>query len=183
MKTRLIAVLLFFFVVSCGGESSQTINIEGRYRLTLPEWMTVTKDLNEDASLQYQSTAKEFYAIVIDEPKANLQKVLAENNLSDDYSSNLKGYSQFIIDGMDRSISVDKIPPFAETSIQGLPARELSFEGLSSGYKVYWKLAFIEGKDHYYQVMVWTLAQNQKKYEKEMNTIVKSFTETNKGKK
>jgi len=176
-----LLVLTLLLLVSCKGKV-QTVNIDNRYSLNVPNDFKQVKDLNEEASLQYQNTLKELYLIVIDEPKSAFTKAVKENNLQDTYSNTLKGYSQLITDGMDSSIAVKKMPDFQEKIIAGLKARELSFDGLSSGNHVYWKLAFIEGNNTYYQIMVWTLADNHKKHEKEMQAIINSFKETDKSK-
>jgi len=178
-----ILLLLFtlLLLTSCGDKDFQTIHVEHRYKLDVPANFKKVKDLNKEASLQYQNALDELYVIVIDEPKDVLAQAINDNGLQDRYTDDLKGYSKLITDGMESSIAVQKMPPFKELTIGGDKARELSFEGISSGTGVYWKLAFIEGRDHYYQIMVWTLAESRKKHEKKMNTIVNSFIETDKG--
>jgi hypothetical protein len=184
MKAKAIILLLAAtLLAACSGESTQTVKVDGRYAIDLPSFLTETTDLNAEASLQYQNTFKEFYVIVIDEPKTELIKALDINSMYDRYTADLKGYSELVTDGMDSSIATDSLPAFEETTINGSKARLLSFEGLSSGYKVYWKLAFIEGNNRYYQVMTWTLAESRTKYEDEMLAIINSFKETDKSKK
>lgn len=180
-KTFLL-LLLAALLTSCG-ENLHTVTIENRYTLDLPVDYKKVDDLNEEASLQYQNTVKQLYVIVIDEPKTALASALAENSLDDSYTNDLEGYSKLITNGMDTSISIKKMPDFKDSTINGLKARLLSFEGLSSGNRVYWKLAFIEGNNRYYQIMVWTEADSRKKYEDEMAAIINSFKETDKSKK
>lgn len=177
-------LLLFITVLATSCEESlHTVTIENRYTLDLPADYKKVDDLNEEASLQYQNTIKELYVIVIDEPKTALASALAENSLDDSYTNDLEGYSKLITNGMDTSISIKKMPDFKDSTINGLKTRLLSFEGLSSGNRVYWKLAFIEGNNRYYQIMVWTEAESRKKYEAEMAAIINSFKETDKSKK
>lgn len=177
-----ILILTALAFISCGNDM-QTVSIKGKYTIDLPSNYTKTTDLNKAASLQYQNTIKNIYTIVIDEPKEALAVALEENSLYDTYPNDLIGYSKLITDGMESSISVKKMPDFKETTINGLKARILSFEGLSSGHQVYWKLAFIEGNNTYYQIMVWTNAESRNKYEKEMVAIINSFIEIDKSKK
>lgn len=174
-------VFVALILVSCK-DDVQTVNIKNRYSLEVPADFKQVKDLNGEASLQFQNPFKELYVIVIDEPKSAFVKAIQDNNLDDTYGNTLEGYSKLITDGMDSSIAIKKMPDFVNKTIGGLSARELSFEGLSSGNQVYWKLAFIEGNNHYYQIMVWTLADSRKKHEKQMQAIIDSFKETNKSK-
>lgn len=182
-KAKVIYFLLVVSLLTSCKDKMQTVNSDGDYTMELPLSFTKANDLNDGASLQYQNTFKELYIIVIDEPKTELIKALKKNLLETTYGNDLKGYSELIVDGMDASIAVEKLPDFKDTTINGLNARLLSFEGLTSGNRVYWKLAFIEGNNNYHQIMVWTKAENQKKYEKEMAAIINSFKETDKSKK
>lgn len=178
IKAKAIYLLLAVGLLTSCKDEMQTVNSNGKYTIELPASFTKVQDLNDEASVQYQNTFKELYVIIIDEPKTELIKALKKNSLETTYSNDLKGYSSLIVDGMDSSISVEKLPEFEDATINGHNARLLSFEGLSSGNRVYWKLAFIEGDKDYHQIMVWTQAEKQKKYEKEMTAIINSFKET-----
>jgi len=180
LKT-LFLLFTLLLLASCDDKDFQTVNIEDRYKLDVPANFKKVDDLNKEASLQYQNAFDELYVIVIDEPKDVLLKAINDNGLQERYTNDLKGYSKLITDGMEKSIAIKKMPPFEELTIGGDKARELSFEGISSGTGVYWKLAFIEGRDRYYQIMVWTLAESRNKHEKKMNIIINSFKEADKG--
>jgi hypothetical protein len=179
MKAKAIYLLLAVSLLTSCKKETQTVDIEGRYTIELPVTLTKTNSINEEASLQYQDNFNDLYTIVIDEPKATFTKALKQNSLESRYENNLEGYSKLITDGLDSSLSIKEFPDFEETTINGLKARMLSFEGVSAGNKVYWKLAFIEGSNTYYQVMVWTAADKRKKSEKEMAAIIHSFKEMN----
>lgn len=179
MKAKAIYLLLVVGLLSSCKKETQTINVKERYTIELPTSLTKTNDIKEAASLQYQDTFNDLYVIVIDEPKTVFAKALEQTSLNTTYKHDLEGYSKLITDGMESSISLKKLPAFEETTINGLKARLLSFEGIAAGYKVYWKLAFIEGNDTYYQIMVWTNADKRKKSEKKMEAIINSFKEMN----
>ncbi len=177
----LLLIAATALLASCGPDL-QTVTIKDRYTIALPDTYKKVKDLNEEASLQYQNSVKGIYVIVIDEEKEALGRAIDNNSLYDTYNNDLNGYSRLITDGMDASISVKKMPAFKETTINEHNARVLSFQGIASGTHVYWKLAFIEGNNRFYQIMVWTEADNRSKYEKEMAAIINSFKETDKSK-
>ncbi|MDV6167470.1 hypothetical protein R1T16_03470 [Flavobacterium sp. DG1-102-2] len=181
--SKTICLLLTLFLLASCNRNYSTVNIKDQYQLDVPSNFKKVNDLNKEASLQYQNDFEKLYLIVIDEPKTVFTKAIIDNGLQDRYTDDLKGYADLITDGMENSIAVKEMPPFEELSIGGNKARELSFDGVSSGNHVYWKLAFIEGQNHYYQIMVWTEADNKGKYEKKMNTIVNSFKETDRSSK
>lgn len=177
LRCVLIVFLCSATFVSCD-QKTKTITIEGNYELDVPVKYAEVNDLNPEASLQYQNSRKNIFVIVIDETKETVATALTKNNLTDRYDNSLKGYSELITDGMDNTIAIKDKPEFNDIIIDNLKARELSFEGIASGNHVYWKLAFIEGKKRFYQVMVWTEAAEQKKHEREMQAIINSFRET-----
>lgn len=184
MKVKLFLILIqVLLLISCNNKEKQTVKIKGKYSLELSQAFKKASTLNKDASLQYQDIARDLYVIVIDEPKAELKNVLEENGLSEIYSDNLDGYSRIIMEGMNPKLTLDSIPPLKDTAIDNLKAKETSFEGESEGIKIYWKFAFVEGKNTYYQIMVWTSAANRARLEKEMQQIVKSFREKDRSKK
>ena len=58
-----------------------------------------------------------------------------------------------------------------------MPAKLLSISGRIEGVDVYYSLAFIEGKERYYQIMAWTLLNKESKYKAQMNKIMYSLKE------
>lgn len=177
--TRYILLLLLCasLFISCE-QTTTTAHIGNRYTLELPNHFIRTGDINKDASVQYENKVKNIFVIGIDETKDDITAKIAEKKLSAKYPTTLEGYSQMILDGMETSIAKKQLPPFEETKIGGLKARTISFEGVSSGNRVYWKIGFIEGANRFYQIMVWTDAENRNSYEKEMAGIINSFKET-----
>jgi len=183
MNIRLFTLIITtLFLAACNTEEKQTVKVGGRYFIELPGSFKEAKELNEAASLQYQDLGNEFYVIVIDEPKDVLEKALFDNALESTYTPDINGYSKLVIEGIDPSVAIDSVPPFTEGTVGGLKSREISFTGISQGYHIYWKFAFVEGKNRYYQIMLWTMAENRDKREKDMQEIIRSFRETDKSK-
>lgn len=177
-----IAAIALLLLVSCDDEEkTQTVKIDGKYLLEIPSYFTKAKGLNEDASLEYKNAIRELYVVVIDEDKAALQKMIDENELYDVYPSNLGGYMKLVTENFEKGFSLDTLPVAKDIKINGLPAKVMSFEGKVAGIpKVYYKMAFVEGKNRYYQVMSWTLADRKGKHEATMQKMIDSFKETDK---
>ena len=76
---------------------------------------------------------KEFYVMVIDEPKSNIHQVLIDYELADLYPNNLKGYSELILDGLKQAVIVSQESDVVDTVINGLPARLLTINGTVEG--------------------------------------------------
>ncbi|WP_294824792.1 hypothetical protein [uncultured Flavobacterium sp.] len=184
MKSKpIICFLIALLLASCGNGPEATQTVKGEtYSLQIPESMSRTSQLNDQASLQYQNPMKELYIIVIDETKEEMQAAIDDNSLYDIYSNDLQGYYDLVSNNILSTLSRDTLPRPTDTTINGLKAKVLNVEGPVEGQDIYWKFAFVEGKKKYYQIMAWTLANRREKHEKAMEEMIASFKETSKSK-
>ncbi len=179
-KTKLILISFILWVSCQPEETERTVTIKNKYSLTIPSFLTKVNNLNEDASLQYQHAWKEFYVITIDDSKEEFIKVLIDNNLTEIYSSDIKGYSDLLLDAFSESMIINSKSEIKDTLINGLPAQTVQITGCKEGINAYFSLGFLEGKDNYYYIMVWTLADKKYKYDSKMTKLIYSFKELSK---
>jgi hypothetical protein len=178
MKKITIPLLIILSLYSCqSGDEQQTVTIEKKYSVSIPAFLTKASGLNDDASLQFQHAWKEFYVIVIDESKSEIQKALDDNNLNETYTNDIKGYSELLMNGFEQVISVSHKSEIIDTTINNMPARLLTVSGRTEGIDAYYSLAFIQGKERYYQIMAWTLSNKEYEYKDKMNQIMYSLKE------
>ena len=178
MQRLNILFLTILFITSCqSGDTEKLVTIENKYSISIPSFLIKTNALNEDASLQYLNARKEFYVIVLDEPKSEMYKALVDNDLTDTYSNDLEGYSDLILDNYEQSISISHMSNIVDTFINNMPARLLTINGQVEGVDIFYSLAFIQGKERYYQIMVWTSSSKESEYKDKMNKILYSFKE------
>lgn len=178
MKKTIILLLFSMVLLSCETDNTErTISYENKYSLAIPAFLTEVHNLNDEASLQYQHAWKEFYVIVIDEPKSELQGALDTYNLSNSYTNNLDGYSKLILDNFnlgDLNLGYSNIE---DTIINKMPAKLLSFSQSIDDTDIYFEVALIEGIESYYQVMAWTSEEKKYFYKDKMNDILFSLKE------
>lgn len=179
MKKINIFVLTILFITSCqSGDTERLVTIQNKYSILLPSFLVkASKTLNKDASLQYLHTWKEFYVIVIDESKYEIQKALENNNFTEKYSNELIAYSDIILKSFEQSISVSQKSDIKDTLVNNMPARILTINGRSAETNAFYSIAFIEGNERFYQVMVWTLSSKEFEYKDKMNKIMYSLKE------
>jgi 23S rRNA G2069 N7-methylase RlmK/C1962 C5-methylase RlmI len=179
MKKINILLLTILFITGCqSGDTEQIVTIGNKYSVSLPSFLVkASTTLNEDASLQYLHTWKEFYVIVIDESKSEMQKALEDNNLTDDYANDIDGYSSLILDNFEQVISISNKSEIVTTQINNMPARLITINGRTEGIDAFYSLAFIQGKERYYQVMAWTLSNKEYAYKEKMKKIMYSLKE------
>lgn len=183
MRKILLLVLFTFIIAACGTDEKQVVNKKHLYTIELPGYMSEVTDLSEDASLQYQSIVNDIYVMVFDEPKENLGNAIYDNGLESMYSNDLDGYARLLNEGIDENVEYIDEPEFTDKKINGLNAKVLDFSGTAEGVKAYWMVAFIEGRNNYYQISTWTSLDRKDELHKDMEAMIESFTETDKSKK
>lgn len=179
MKKSIILLLSVLFISSCQFlKKEKVVTVEDKYSISLPGFLVEAGiTLNEEASLEYMNAFMEFYVMVIDEPKSSIEKVLIDYELADLYPNNLKGYSELILDGLKQAVIVSQESDVVDTVINGLPARLLTINGTVEGIDIFYSLAYIEGKERYYQIFTWTLSEKETEYRDKMSKILYSFKE------
>jgi len=182
-------IALVLFLVSCkdsknkkevdtfGTDTFHTYSINGNYNIDVPNFMTGTTGLNEEASLQFQSLIKEAYLLVIDEPKADFEEVYRDLGQYDDSLSVIQNYRDARLQILSRTTQI--IHKSANTSrlIHGLNAESVELDAKVNGMdnEISYFLTFINGGEKVYMVMGWTLKERKKEHKKTFKTIAESF--------
>jgi len=176
---RLFLVLgCILLLTSCGEkEKYRTVSVEGRFSIEIPSSLTKANDLNDEASLQYQNTWKEFYVIVIEDEKTEFLHMLEEYELTDTYTNDLEGYSELTWDNFTEQTRPLQSPGLSEITVNGMPGMRLDTSVQYEGVDIFYTYGIVEGKDRYYQIVVWTLASKQSNYQEEMKRIIESLQE------
>ncbi len=178
MKHLLYFIISAVIFTSCHVfDSENKITIEDKYSIKLPSYVAETTNLNEDASLQYKNTLREFYVIVIDESMEEFGNVIIEYDLSDEYPNNLQGYSNLVVDMFAESISNFKLTDSKKIEINGLSGNYFEIEGVVDDYDIYYNFVIVKGNDTYYQILTWTLLHKKENHKTAMHKIINSFME------
>jgi hypothetical protein len=172
-KTLLLLVLVAF---SCDvKEEFKTITISDKYSLDIPDSFVKADNLNDEASLQYQNALKEFYVIVMSEPKEDFDNAIALYQV--DMTPDLDGYYKAIQLNLKNAIKNIKIFNEKNTEINGRKAKIFSITGNVEGYDIFYRYAIVQGKKDYYQIMLWTEKKNGNSYLSAMDRSIHSFKE------
>lgn len=183
MSARIFLLLVLTVLFGCNGEKSfkfKTVISKNIYSLEVPDFMTESKILHEEASLQYQNLFREFYMVVIDEPIEEFNALIEmEAFLAESYTPNLTGYANLLIDNMESAVDDSEVSEVQDIKINGLPARYFQLTGTVEGIDIFYQIAYLQGKEKYYQLVVWTEQKSKEKYAPAMEKIIMSFKELN----
>ena len=170
-KQYLLMLMSVLLVSSCNQPTVfKEVKINNRYTISIPDYLQPTPDAGKEASLQYQNTEKDVYAIVIDEKKKTMANYDLNYNV-DTYFNSIASQS-FI-----ESIKNGKVSIPGRETINGNKALIAEITGQINETDVIYKMAIIETPYTFYQILVWCRAQNKTKYEGDMMKIIESFKE------
>lgn len=179
MKKISFFLIAIAFLASCQPtKKTEKVEIDNRYSVELPTFLTKTTGLNEDASLQYENQAKELYMIVIDESISEFQDAVNENaEYLDYYSNDFTGYCDFVFDLFTESLNTFDASDWKKLDINGLEAMQKGVKGNIQDLDVFYHYTVIKGTTNYYQVLLWTLHDKKSEHQPLMDEIVNSFKE------
>ena len=170
-KRFLFLICITFALASCQHETVFTeVKVNDRYAILIPDYLQPCADLHKDASLQYQNVEKDIYAIVIDEKKITMQGYDLDYDL-DLYFKSIAS-QPFLETIKDGKVSIPEL-----RQIDGHKASVAEITGKIDGTEVYYKLAVVETDYEFYQLLVWTRAENKGKFETDMIKMIESFKE------
>lgn len=158
--------------------SYQSVDVAGLYSMELPDYLTSTTALNDQASLQYNHLAKEEYIIVINESKEEFVDLLKMLDMYDEDLSVVENFAAQQSGLLTAGLSV--IEKSEMQTIKGkLPMCGMEVDATMTGIAdpISYYYGFVEGEDNLYTVMTWTLLDNKKKYHKEAIRMIKSLEE------
>lgn len=162
-------------------DSFQEVKINGLYSMKLPDYLSEGFDLNDEASLQYQNTAKEVYVIVLDESKEDF--VTMYKDILEDYDSTksaVDNYATKQMESIEENMeTVTSKSTIRKSKVNGCDARIIDVTGTQTGITdaMGFTVAFIEGKETLYMLMTWTFENTKGEYQDDMDKMVNSFRE------
>ena len=154
-----------------------TVKIDTNYVLSIPDFMTATKELNDEASLQYMDAKSEAYVIVIDEPKAEFIDAFVNSGQYNDSLSIVENYCQIQLSLIKEKMTESWVNNQKNVKINGLDAIQVEFTGKIAEVKfeIAYHITFIESPKNMYMVMAWTLKDFEQKYKPMYEKMASSF--------
>lgn len=155
-----------------------TVKVKDLYSIDVPKFLTPTTKLSKDASLQYWNKTLDISFQVIDESKQELTDTLNMIPFSKDKTL-LDKMAAISLSTIYGDISKVDVYDYNEVEINGLPAVTVNVFKKRTFFDdaVYASFAFIEGKNHLYQINIMTGGSSIKKLSEKMETVIKSFKE------
>ncbi len=182
MKNKYILLMpLLALVSACNflGEKKEvqwsTFVKKNAFTIQFPSYLQKDSALSPEAAMAYDNKYKEFYCIVIHEPKDTFA-ALGYADLS------LDAYVDLVKQGRDSTLNLKTLSE-TKTKVNGLEAIEIKMENRLQPEGSKWPVTclmrqlLINGKDGFFQIYVWGLDKDNEKNTPDFNRIISSFRE------
>lgn len=176
-------ILLLWVLCACGNEvptlteeelelpsSAQEIENPNNYSITLPEELRPKEENESGDYVQYASVSKERYLEI-----HTIDKTEGQGAASVD----LAHFADARLIPFRTTSTILKEMKLRTQTIHALPAITTAFDVKRAGSVDTWSywMAFIEGKEQFYDIRIWTRSDRKVYFEQEANAIIYSFKE------
>ncbi len=138
------------------------------FTMQVPDYMVKTYDLNDVALLQYQSTIKDAYVVVIEDDKTQLESLgMKYNNPTEFINSFTEDYMK---DAKSRKLST--VNTFEHN---GYKHAQTEFTWKDKDGEYYMLITVTETNGHFYKTLAWTSLKNKLTLKPDFETMAKSI--------
>ena len=168
---KLIAAIIAFIFSLVGYSQNFTGQKGGNcFSLDIPNYMTKTFELNENASLQYHNTGKETYVVVIEDNKAELQSLGLVFETPKDFLNDF--ISTYQTEATNRIVSDIK-----EFDSNGHKCAQLEISFTSEDVDFFMIVTSVESSGYFYNILCWTLLEFKNTFKNDFQRIASSLKE------
>lgn len=166
-KLNLFSVLLLL-PIFCYSQSFERKNGGHCYSMEIPAYMSRTYELNDVASLQYQSLEKDVYLVVIEDVKEHLESLGM-------VFSNAREFLDFFLEDYNLEASNREIATIIEFESNGYGHAQTTMTWGEEGDKLYMLITTVETSTHFYKILCWTTLANKTLSEADFIRISKTL--------
>jgi len=145
-------------------QSKLQVTNDGLAELRVPSTWYSMADLAKKGTLGFGNAYSEAYLVIVTDNKSDLKGYKVQD------------FSQLVLDNNFKPIA-SKITPLGDDPINQLPAMHYRIEAKVKNIDIVYLIAMVEGQDHFYQVITWSLTSHLDQNLKDMRDTINSFHE------
>ena len=170
---KIILSLFCIWTLAAGAQvSMKPYKVGHPFHISLPDYMTRTVGMNEDAAIQYKNVVKDVYGFVIVDDKESLK--LAEIS----FTSITEFYEDFIKDFMEGEEKVKQSKPqVTDNQAARYLEADLSYFDKEAKSEIYYLIGVVETDKAYYKVLTYCTLENKAKFKEDFRKILYSLTD------
>jgi hypothetical protein len=157
--------LLYSIYAGCNyPEGYKPLIEKDKYSIEVAGYLSRTRDLSTNPSLQYHNRFRTVYLLVDDTHKSTTKDDLTQ-------------YHQNIINGFKKQFGNITLKTLPDTLLNGKKAILEEIRLKTDNEYVWYYLATVETDKNFYQICSWTIEKRKEKYETDIRHMVNSFKE------
>lgn len=154
-----LALLVFIFTSDSKEVQLSTINVEGKFSISIPEYLTKTDSIDSSALLQYQNDKKQLFLLVYE--------------ISD--TSALKDFFKKTSDDFISKLEHGTLMKYYPEKVNGADAMIGTIRGSVNETGVYYKIAVIQSGNSFYKIITGISENRKSDYDEDMDKIIRGF--------
>ena len=152
-----------------------------RYKMSVKVPLSFKVDENLEGenlkSISFSEPNQKINMTLFIDNKKDVQRTLEDNHLENKYSNNLNFYTLLRFSGFNKEFTVSDQSKPTEATVNGMRAIMVTLKASMLGPKEFYTMAFIEGKDRYYNLMISVPNDKIITYDKTIKYIIYSLKE------
>ena len=185
-----LPIILLFLLNSCGDADAnkrgtadtsdyKTETLDDEFQISIPKQMKIATQLNPDASMQFESKTENTYLVVIKENRSDFIEAFGDADALDPALSDIANYRKIQVDYFLKRLILKNETEAEAVTISGKKAEQKEFTCIvdSSGSEIFYVMTFLEGADHLYWIISWTLTDLETAHKDSFYAIADSFKE------
>ena len=162
-------------LMACNGSdtSLETVDVDGKFSIEVPDYMSELDLENPDAVFQYGNESKEHYVMVIMETHEELLQYGLEMGIQE--------YAELSVEFLKSSISEPKVEEVADgiEMVNGMETMGYKIRGVfpDNNLEIFYYAMFYRSDKAFYYVTTWTLADREEQFADNMEKITHSVKE------
>lgn len=140
------------------------------FEVSIPDYMTKTTGLNDDATFQFHNSVKDIAGLIIVDTKEDLELVELKYSNAQEYFESF--IDNFLVKQKNRVISAPMIQSFDNVDVIECDA---SFYSKESKIDIYYLVGVAETKNAFYKLLCFGSLEDKEKYKSDFQKILYSI--------
>lgn len=172
MKSIFSSIIIFLIYITINAQTKfEAYKVGHEFSVSVPEYMTKTKELNSNASIQFMNALKEAYTIVLDESKDDHKLAGIKFNIDDYYDDLMTNFVKGLT-----NVDIGEPMKFKE---KGFNYKQVQMYATSDKVNISYLITCIETEKYFYRIICWTVKENKSKLINDFIKISTSLRERN----
>lgn len=156
-----VSLIAFVFIFNSEPVKFNSITVEGKFSISIPEYLSKTDSIDTSALLQYKNEKEQIFLLVYE--------------ITDIANLSLKDFFKKTSDNFISKIGQATLVKYYPEQINNRDAFIGNIRGKVNETSAYYRIAVIESDMSFWEIIIGTNDVNKSRYDEDMNKIIRGF--------